>query len=307
MRTRSAFAPPPTSKKFATLPPANLTASIVAIAKPAPLAIVPTVPSKRRKLRMPKPDSAAKRSSSSSGSALLPLANSGLRNSASSSSSTFASEAIDAAVVGKRERIDFHQFRAVSKEQVVERAENGRELLAESRIEPGSEREFAPDERRISDGRIDEELGDRFGMLFGNFFDVHAAEAADDDRPAFSSLRSMVIAQYASFAIGKFLFDQQRLDGLAVRGSAGSAASASPGFPRRRLRLVRGGRCELDLAGLAAAAHQHLRFDDPLAGVAFDKLRDLGRRQRVLAARHRNARTAKQFFPLVFHEVHVGR
>ena len=44
--TLSASAVPPTSKKFAGLPPYNLMISIVAIAKPAPLTIQPTFPSK---------------------------------------------------------------------------------------------------------------------------------------------------------------------------------------------------------------------------------------------------------------------
>ncbi|MNF09003.1 hypothetical protein D3C80_2095600 [compost metagenome] len=43
--TVSAFAVPPTSKKFAGSPPANLMISIVAIARPAPFTIQPTLPS----------------------------------------------------------------------------------------------------------------------------------------------------------------------------------------------------------------------------------------------------------------------
>ncbi|MNS95222.1 hypothetical protein D3C72_1294710 [compost metagenome] len=43
--TVSAFAVPPTSKKFAGSPPAILIISIVAIAKPAPFTIQPTLPS----------------------------------------------------------------------------------------------------------------------------------------------------------------------------------------------------------------------------------------------------------------------
>src|SRR6266404_4430149 len=43
--TRSRVAPPPTSRKFAGLPPCNLMMSIVAIAKPAPLTMQPMLPS----------------------------------------------------------------------------------------------------------------------------------------------------------------------------------------------------------------------------------------------------------------------
>ena len=43
--TLSALAVPPTSKKFAGSPPENLIISIVAIAKPAPFTIQPTLPS----------------------------------------------------------------------------------------------------------------------------------------------------------------------------------------------------------------------------------------------------------------------
>ena len=44
--TRAASAVPPTSRKFAGSPPACLIKSIVAIARPAPLTIHPTFPSK---------------------------------------------------------------------------------------------------------------------------------------------------------------------------------------------------------------------------------------------------------------------
>ena len=42
----SGVAPPPTSKKFAGSPPASFIMSIEAIAKPAPLIILPIFPSK---------------------------------------------------------------------------------------------------------------------------------------------------------------------------------------------------------------------------------------------------------------------
>ena len=41
----SAFAPPPMSRKFAAEPPTWFTTSSVDIARPAPLAMIPTVPS----------------------------------------------------------------------------------------------------------------------------------------------------------------------------------------------------------------------------------------------------------------------
>ena len=43
--TCSALAPPPTSRKFAGLPPAYLMMSMVAMARPAPFTMQPTVPS----------------------------------------------------------------------------------------------------------------------------------------------------------------------------------------------------------------------------------------------------------------------
>jgi hypothetical protein len=44
--TFSAVAPPPTSRKFAGLPPNSLMVSIVAIARPAPLTRQPMLPSR---------------------------------------------------------------------------------------------------------------------------------------------------------------------------------------------------------------------------------------------------------------------
>jgi hypothetical protein len=43
-RICSALAPPPTSRKFAGLPPASLMMSMVAMARPAPLTMQPTLP-----------------------------------------------------------------------------------------------------------------------------------------------------------------------------------------------------------------------------------------------------------------------
>ena len=43
----SSLAPPPTSRKLAALAPAMLTTSMVAMARPAPLTMVPTLPSRR--------------------------------------------------------------------------------------------------------------------------------------------------------------------------------------------------------------------------------------------------------------------
>ena len=45
LATCSALAPPPTSRKLAGSPPLSLTASIVAIARPAPLTMQPILPS----------------------------------------------------------------------------------------------------------------------------------------------------------------------------------------------------------------------------------------------------------------------
>ncbi|MNI40515.1 hypothetical protein D3C73_947400 [compost metagenome] len=50
--TVCAFAVPPTSRKLAGSPPANLMISMVAIAKPAPLTIQPTLPSRLTKFRL---------------------------------------------------------------------------------------------------------------------------------------------------------------------------------------------------------------------------------------------------------------
>ena len=49
--TVSAFAPPPISKKFAAIPPCSDTTSSVDITNPAPLPIIPTLPSSFIKLR----------------------------------------------------------------------------------------------------------------------------------------------------------------------------------------------------------------------------------------------------------------
>ncbi|CAB4760960.1 unannotated protein [freshwater metagenome] len=86
----SAFAPPPISKKLAALPPTWLTTSSVLIAKPAPLAMMPTVPSSPMYCRF---FSRASFSRSSSSSVARYSSHSGCRNAALSSSVTLASSA----------------------------------------------------------------------------------------------------------------------------------------------------------------------------------------------------------------------
>ena len=62
--TVCAFAVPPTSKKLAGSPPLNLIISIVAIARPAPFTIQPTLPSSFTKFRLNSPASTSVGSSS---------------------------------------------------------------------------------------------------------------------------------------------------------------------------------------------------------------------------------------------------
>ena len=62
--TVCALAVPPTSKKLAGSPPLNLIISIVAIAKPAPFTIQPTLPSNFTKFKLNSPASTSVGSSS---------------------------------------------------------------------------------------------------------------------------------------------------------------------------------------------------------------------------------------------------
>ncbi len=59
-----AFAPPPTSRKFAGSPPLSFIISMVAIARPAPFTIQPTLPSSFTKFRLNCPASTSVGSSS---------------------------------------------------------------------------------------------------------------------------------------------------------------------------------------------------------------------------------------------------
>ena len=86
----SALAPPPMSRKFAARPPTWFTTSSVLIARPAPLAMIPTSPSRPMYCR---PFSLASCSRSSSSSVAAYSSHSGWRNAALPSRLTFASSA----------------------------------------------------------------------------------------------------------------------------------------------------------------------------------------------------------------------
>ena len=136
-------------------------------------------------------------------------------------------------------------------------------------------------------------------MPLRNLFDIHAAVATDDE----DGLARRAIDRHRAVGLLRDvqpLFDQQRFYRFALRILA-------IGRHRRCQDLLgdaaplRGIARHLDLAGLTAAAHEHLRFDDPLARVLFDELRDRVGRKRVLAARHGDAGTLEKLLALVLH------
>ena len=61
---------------------------------------------------------------------------------------------------------------------------------------------------------------------------------------------------------------------------------------------------ELDAAGLAAPAGQHLRLDDDLTAELLGRLPRLGRRRGYAPFRDRNAEAAEELLALVLVEVH---
>ncbi len=141
-------------------------------------------------------------------------------------------------------------------------------------------------------------------MLLGDLFDLHAAETADhDDRLARGPVDRD--RRVGFFCNREPLFDEQRVHRLAL-------GVLPVRRHRRRHYFLRGGaalRCagrHLDFAGLAATAHQDLRFDDPLPGRLLEEFRNGLRRKRVAAPGHGNAGPLEKLLALVLHQVHSG-
>ena len=99
-----------------------------------------------------------------------------------------------------------------------------------------------------------------------------------------------------------FLFDQERLHRLAV-GVLNRDEMLADQLLGQRLAL-RGVVGELDAAGLAAAAHHHLAFEHPRAGVLFDERFDFGGRGGEDALRGRNADAPEEVLALIFDQFH---
>ena len=100
----------------------------------------------------------------------------------------------DPSVRGERERVDLDQLCAVPEEQIRRAGNNRRKLFAKSRIEIGCKREFAPDERRVPDRRIDKKLVNRLGMLLGHFLESMPPKRVTINT-GFLAVRSTEIAQ----------------------------------------------------------------------------------------------------------------
>ena len=127
-----------------------VTASIVAIARPAPLAIVPTRPGSAgscgcRRRRAP-PAARLRRAA-----APAPLGELGVAKERIVVELDLRVRRDDAPVRSQRERIDLDQLRAVTEEHVVHRARDGGKLLAVTGIELRRKCQLASDERRVSD------------------------------------------------------------------------------------------------------------------------------------------------------------
>ena len=114
-------------------------------------------------------------------------------------------------------------------------------------------------------------------MLLGDFLDVHAAErltmitgflrrAVDGDRGIGFFRNRTASLRRSNDLIGSPL-GFWRLGGIGV-------AMISSAFARPSSADVR----KFDLAGFTATAHQNLRFDDPVAGLASTNSRDFFRR-----------------------------
>ena len=94
-------------------------------------------------------------------------------------------------------------------------------------------------------------------------------------------------------------------DAFSIQSRADDVPADVHAEDRGRVRLGLLGRVrELDAAGLAAAADEHLRLDDDLAAELLGSGASLLGSRREAPLRHRNAGAREQLLSLVFVEIH---
>ena len=194
--------------------------------------------------------------------------------------------------------VDLDEHRVLRAEAAVERLQDLRDLLVLLRRDPGRERELARDPWVVAGERIEVHPRERLRTLRRDLLDLDAALRREhQQRPLGAAVegdREVVL----TLDLGGLLDPEPPHD---------VAGDVEPeDVTGELLRLVRVLR-ELDAAGLAAPAGQHLRLDDDGASELLGGGASLGGRQRDAALGDGDAVAGEQFLALVLVEVHAVR
>ena len=181
-------------------------------------------------------------------------------------------ERLDLALGRDDQRVDLAEHRVRADERVVELLDDGEDLLLLVRIvDPGGVDQSARLVGLEALERVDVQPRQRLGPLGRDLLDVDPALLREHEErlllAAVERDREVVLA----LDVGRFL-DPELADDVAVDVQ-----------PEDRLRVLGGlvGRvCELDSAGLPAAAGQHLGLDDDLAADLLGRCSEPRRRSR---------------------------
>ena len=288
----SALAPPPMSRKLAGRPPTWLTTSQVLMASPAPLAIIPTKPSRPTYCR---PTWRAWRSRSSSSAVSSYSAHSGWRKAALSSRVTLASRACTRPSGVSIERVHLDQVGVAFHETAVKAEQHVDRTRPRLLVDGGLFDQMASLSLAETFVGVDVEAGDGAGVLDGHLFDVDAAFGRDHrqvrlgapvEREAGVVLLGDVGGMLDPYTAHQVALDVHPEDGRSVRACLGCVGG------------------QFDPARLAAAAHLDLGLHHHRVAEALRQLDGFVRRQGDSARRHRYAVAGEILLALVLQQVH---
>ncbi len=288
-------APPPTSRKFAALPPAWATTSSVDITSPTPLPRMIC----DLAVQLDVGDAAGWRAICSCRMAAL--------------TSRIAADVrvlVERVVVDRHlrveraqlslrrddQRVDLDEHRVLLAEAAVGGLEDRGDLLVLGRRDRGGEGEAAGDPRVVPAERVEVQPREGLGALCRDLLDLDAALGRQHQQGALGTRSNVIERVVLACDVGRAL-DPQAPHDVPADVEAEDVA-------REALGLVGAGR-ELDAAGLAATAGEHLRLDDDRAAELLCRGARLGRRVGDAALGDGDAVAGEQLLALVLIEVHA--
>ena len=245
----SAFAPPPMSRKLAALPPAWVTTSSVLMARPAPLAMMPTLPGEADVVEALLLGHLLARVNVRVVLVLLPL---GVAERGVLVERHLGVECVHLALGGEDQRVDLGQVTVAFHVAVVEADQERCRLLTRLSVEVGPVHPLPRRLLRQTGHRVDVDLGDGIGVGLGHLLDLDPALGREH---AEVQLGRAVEGEAGVVLLGDVggVLDPEALHHVALDVEPEDVAGV-------QAHLVGVGG-QLHAAGLAAATHLHLRLD----------------------------------------------